>query len=372
MKIVLIKSAYIFQTLKLGLMTLVLFIVFFTSQNALGKEVSIGKINEIRQPVTIIKSNGQETEGTQGLSLFAGDRIITGKKGFVRFSFHGGAQFSLSGDAEVSVDELSDAEHEKNQPVLTLVMGYLQSKIQSLKGEDNKSVIHTPTTVIGVRGTEFDTVVSLDAATVVTVDDGSVEVDFEDEKTVVGKDRMIHLYPGKKPSSHEQAIPREKRDWLAWQKQRASRFLKILHKKIPHHRRRFERSANRLKISTAKINKALERIRKGMEKVKQSRRKRNRKEYARAINHLKAQVVLFKVMAANYRRTLNRVHVKSKLADCTRKHVANNKEQFSRKELDNIESHFETIAQKSEQLRTVSRETVRNIKRTFKELAGFR
>ncbi|MBW2192697.1 MAG: FecR domain-containing protein [Deltaproteobacteria bacterium] len=35
-------------------------------------------------------------------------------------------------------------------------------------------MIHTPTAVVGVRGTEFDTVVAEDSSSAIAVDEGSV------------------------------------------------------------------------------------------------------------------------------------------------------------------------------------------------------
>lgn len=354
------------------LVALVLLITLSASQSTWGKEVAIGKINKIMQPVTVVKSNGQETKGREELSLFAGDRIITGKQGQADFSFHSGSQFWLGKDAEVSIDELYDAEDKKDQPVLMLALGYLRSKIQGMKGKDNKTVLHTPTTVIGVRGTEFDTVVSLDATTTVAVDEGSVEVGSETEKTVVDKEKMVTSDPYQKLFSHMRAIPRKKRDWQAWRKHKADRLLKTLPKRIPKYRMRFERAVSRLTRATSKLDKGLARVRHGMKTARQARTDGDRKKFVRTVRQLKKQAVLFRSVAANFRRGLNHVRVKSKFAHHVRKYISHNKERFSRDELDIIQSELDIISRKTEDLGRVSGEAINNIKKTFKELAEYK
>lgn len=133
------------------LLTLTVLIVFNVHQPAIGSETPIGKIDKVEGEVTVTRSDGQEMMGSVDFSLLPGDQITTGKDAMVRFSFQEGGQFRLGEKAQMSVDELSGPEVEEDEPILQLVLGYLWSRIQKIKGQPGRLALHTPTAIIGVH-----------------------------------------------------------------------------------------------------------------------------------------------------------------------------------------------------------------------------
>lgn len=228
-----------------ALLTLAMITFFMTGGQAAGEEIPIGKIDKIKGPVNVTRSDGREIKASEGLSIFPGDQVVTGKGGMVWFSFQQGNQFKLSEESQVSIDELSGRDSEDSQPVLRLALGYLWSRIQKFTGGTRRTVLHTPTAVIGVRGTEFDSVVSLDGTSVVAVDEGSVEVEAEEEKAILDQGKMTQMEVGVKPSAPVQATPKEKRDWQAWRRERVKGLFKHLPVMAPKFRKRFERGTDR-------------------------------------------------------------------------------------------------------------------------------
>jgi hypothetical protein len=352
--------------------TMGLLVILMALRPAIADEMPVGEITEIRGPVEVVKDAGQQIRAEKGTPLFPGDQIITGKGGMVWFSFKQGDQFRLGEDAQVSIDELSGPEMEDHQPILQLALGYLWSKIQKLRGELDRTVVHTPTAVLGVRGTEFETVVSLDATSIVTVDDGIVEVEAEDEKTLVNEGRMTEIELDKKPTAPVNALPKEMRDWEKWRKRRIKRLFKYLPQKAPMFRERFEMRVDRFSQFTARIRESSTQIDATIEKIRQARIHRDRQKVVASVSELKIQVKRYKHMVWKFRKALNRVRVMGRLSHRLEKFVSNNQERFSAQEFAAINSHLSAVSEKRDQLKTVVRNTVISIKGTFKKLREFR
>ena len=350
------------------LLVVAMVISITTSQQVNGEEISVGKIDKIEGEVTILRTDGKEIAGEVGLSLFPGDQITTGEGGMVWFSLQQGGQFRLGEEAQASIDELSASEEEDDQPTLRLVLGYLWSKIRKLKEKPPSLVLHTPTVIVGVRSTEFDTVVSLDGTSVITVDEGSVEVEAEDEKIILEKGRMAEVEAEVKPAPPIQAIPKEKRDWQAWRKKRIKKLFKNLPQKAPKFRKRFEMAVTLSTKFTSRIKEASDRINEAIEKIRQAKRDKDRKKAVQLMRRLRERVQSFKVMVDKFRRTFNRLRVMGRLSHRVEKFVAKNKEHFSEQDLAVIESNLSIISQKRKQLKEIFQQTVFKIRQTFREL----
>jgi len=232
--------------------------------------------------------------------------------------------------------------------------------------------VHTPTAVLGVRGTEFDTVVSLDGTSVITVDEGSVGLDAEDKTLVLTEHKMAQVEIAAKPTPPEPAIPKEKRDWEAWRKIRMKKFSHKLPQLAPRLCATYQRAANRFTRFTTKVQVASHRVTAAIEDVHKARRDRDRQRFAQSVERLKAQMPEFKRMVANFRRALNRAYVKGIISYRIEQFVIQHRERFSEQEIATIESNLAVIAQKRMQMKHRARQTIASIRRTFKELKELR
>jgi len=352
--------------------TMALFIILMALRPAAANNMPVGEITETKGPVQITKDDGREIRAEKGTPLFPGDQIATGKGAFVWFSFQHGDQFRLDEEAQASIDELSGSELEDHMPVLQLALGYLWSKIQKLRGELHRTVVHTPTAVLGVRGTEFDTVVSMDATSAITVDDGTVEVETEDEKTLVGKGKMTEVEIDKRPTTPTPAIPKEKRDWKEWRKKKVKRLLKNLPQKVPKYRGRFETRVDRFSQFMARIRNTSAQIDATIAQIRQAGIQRDRQKALQSFGRLKAQTQGFKKMVGRFRKALNRVRVMGRFSKRLEKFASKIKERYSAQEFSVIESNLMAVSEKRAQLKTHTRETVFTIKKTFRKLRKFR
>ena len=347
-------------------------VIFSANQPAFGGGTPIGQIDTVEGEVTVQRSDDQKVKGRAGLSLYPGDLVTTGEGGMVLFSFQKERQFRLGEGAQMSVDELSGTEVEDDKISMRLVLGYLWSKIQKIGKKPGGLVLHTPTAVMGIRGTEFDTVVSLDGTSAVAVDEGSVEVEAEDKKIVVDKGRMTEVEADKRPSPPVQAMARERRNWKGWRQKRVKKLLDELPQRAPMFRKRFETAVDRFTKFTERLNESSENLSRAMDKVRQAKRQRNRQKFRKAARHLREQVDRFKKMAAGFRKGMNRVRVMGRTSHQVEKFAARNQERFSSQEFATIESNLAVISRKREALKSVIRPTITTIKETFKALRELR
>ncbi|RLF53318.1 MAG: hypothetical protein DRN37_11780 [Thermoplasmata archaeon] len=348
--------------------TLMIFLFAAAPASVFAEEMPIGKIEKIEGKVTILKSDGLQVLARTGGELFAGDRIQTGKGARVWFSLQPGTRFLLGEEAEASVDELSSYDEEDDHPVLRLVLGYLWSKLQKIMGRPMSLSIHTPTAVIGVRGTEFDTVVSMDAASAIAVDEGEVAVEAEEEKVTLRRGSMTHVEMDVKPSPPEKAAPKEKRNWKAWREARSKMLIRRLPRLVPRLRRRFDKAVMRSRGFTGKVNQGAQEVRAAISRVKEARGKRSRQEMRQALVELKQKVKAFKKAANKFRHVLNRVHTMGGLSRRLEKFVERNKLGFSSAQLAVIEPNLARIAEARKELRSMYRDTIRQIKQTTRAI----
>jgi hypothetical protein len=336
-----------------------------------AEEASVGTITEFKGSVTVTRSDGREIDAQKDLSLLPGDTITTGKDGTVSFVFHVGDSFKLNEDSQVSLDELSASE-EDTPPVLRLALGFLWSKIKPYLTQDARQVIHTPTAVLGIRGTEFDAVVSEDSAFVVTVDEGSVEVEAEDAKFVVEQGQSTEVDPEEKILRPTKAIPKGKRDWQKFRKERAEKLIKHLPQKAPRLRKRFERDVNRYLRFTQKINSEADLINYHINQFNDARKKRDRKAVQKQLKKIQSREKQFRPMALQFRKASNRVRVIGKSTFHVNRIFLKNRARFSSADLAVIEPNLSAVSEKLKELKKTAQDTVTKIRRTYRDLKGLR
>lgn len=337
-----------------------------------SEESQAGKITKVEGKVTVLRDETKEIDAIKDMPLYEGDTIITGESGKAWFSLEQGSDFQLAPDTQIAIDELSSSEFEDETPTLRLILGYLWSKLRKIRSNSNNLEIHTPTAVIGIRGTEFDTVVSLDTSTVIAVDEGSVQVDSLDEKHVLQKDKMVQIDADIKKVSPVAAIPKAKRDWNAWQKERAQRLYLNLPKISQRLRDRFQIMADgsikfmsRLKTEEMKVDRAIR-------KFRTAKDSKSRKAKRQALDQLKTQVDRYKKLAGDFRKKYNRVKVIGKSVNHLREFLSKNRDKFSDKDLDTIDSNFEIIDRNLKKMRSSYRQAIQEIRKTFRKLKKVR
>ena len=349
------------------LLPLMLFMICFAIPS-FGEEASAGNLTKVEGTVKVIGSDGREHKGEAGLLLFPGDQISTGKDSAAWLMLDAGGEFRLGEDAQIAIGELTGADTEDSKPVLRLVIGYLWSRIKRVKAALRGPEIQTSTAVIGIRGTEFDTVVSLDGTLAVAVDDGKVEVDTETTKLDLGSGKMIQIEYDGRAGPTEKAVPREKRDWKAWRKSKVERLVKNLPTAAPRFQRHFENAVQQAERFTSSINQKAEEIRSLMEELRRARAEKDRERIFQLKRRIQEDIQSFKNMVGKFRKAMNRVRAMGQLSRRVENLFEENRGKYSDQDIAVIKPSLIVIADKRTQLRDIFRTTVLNIKSAFKRL----
>jgi len=271
----------------------------------------------------------------------------------------------------MDVDELS-SEAEDDTTHLRLVLGYLWSKIRSIGASHGKFNLHTPTAVMGVRGTEFDAVVSIDASSTVAVDEGVVDIEAEEGKVTLQQGKMSEIEFDGKPSSPVEAAPKEKRDWNQWREQKTEKFVRNLPEISPGLRNRFEQTLSRTQIFTEKINQDAERLKGLIQELRDSRRANDRGAFLDARKRLHEHSEQFKRLAGRFRQVSNRMRAMGGVSVRMEKFVLENEERFTEHDLTAIKTDLAEISRIRPQMKDNFVKTRRNIKGAFKQLRQLR
>lgn len=203
-----------------------------------------GDVSLIREKKTIIAETNQ--------TILDNDEIKTGEKSY--------AVILLADNSELKIEESSDlflrkellmqdTAIEKALYSIKLLYGRLVAKIEKKKEEWVN--VGTPTSIIGVRGTEFYSGVAPDGSTIVEVVDGEVEVlDEENKKVAEGERAEYDAEEGLKVEAMEKEI-----NWDEWFEKRRGRFLTRKDELAEIHNKRLEKRVKKLESLIEKIEK---------------------------------------------------------------------------------------------------------------------
>lgn len=115
-----------------------------------------GTFKAVQGDVTLAHENSRRAV-VAGDPVFVGDRILTGERSTAALTLRDGSLLSMGPNSQLTLSEFSfDATTHEGNVLLSLLHGSLRvvtGLIAKLRPEQVK--ITTPTTVIGVRGTDF-------------------------------------------------------------------------------------------------------------------------------------------------------------------------------------------------------------------------
>ena len=155
-----------------------------------------GEIVYVEGSVDIKYATGDLDWADIGMYIETGDSIVTGYDGYAELEMEDGSTVKVSEDSIFALSSYESRGSTKNS--FNCVLGSVQYKFtQAVK--TNEPRITTPTTVCGIRGTEFTVVSGLDGSALYVVDDGSVAVSAQGEEVVLGALEGVEVAPGSTP-----------------------------------------------------------------------------------------------------------------------------------------------------------------------------
>ena len=172
-------------------------VLFAGPANSTGALVEIGRITLLVGQVTVRRLDGSEAQLARGDPLFKGDVVITAPGSFVKAELLDGSRFQLGQSAEAAFDdfEFDEAQGTGEFKASVRIGGfyYKSGKIGELDATQATvhTTIRTPTSIVGVRGSELEGVVDPTGTTIIVHRSGILEI-----SDINGDNAVTLLEPG--------------------------------------------------------------------------------------------------------------------------------------------------------------------------------
>lgn len=123
---------------------------------AVGAADDVGRVKVVKGAVTIQRGNDR-LPATVGLRLQQGDVIVTGRDGSAGLTFNDDSLISVGPDSVLAVDQFAfDSTTHAGRFDTSLRQGTLAAVSGKIaKQSPDAMKVRTPSTILGVRGTEF-------------------------------------------------------------------------------------------------------------------------------------------------------------------------------------------------------------------------
>ena len=144
--------------------------------------------------VDIKDSSGDVYELFIGDRIYFGDTVITGEDGVAELEPESGSRIIIQPDTVFSIKETNFSG--KRQSVASTTLGQVSFKFNRMTSEP---LISTPSTVMGVRGTEFTVYAAADGSALVAVESGAVEVSGQGESVLLSENEGVEVQTGAAP-----------------------------------------------------------------------------------------------------------------------------------------------------------------------------
>lgn len=150
-----------------------------------------GFVIAARGKVTATNAAGSERVLTRRAKFYSNEVIKTGEKSIAQLRFKDRALMRLKPKSELNISEyhFGGAEDPKNRSIMKLVSGGFRTISGSI-GKANKSAyrVNTPAASIGIRGTDYEVVISIDGMVLAAVWGGGISLENEQGSIDLGAD----------------------------------------------------------------------------------------------------------------------------------------------------------------------------------------
>ncbi len=188
-------------------------VLIASSQSQLASVKSVvGEVKIVRAGV------GPVVRATPGAVLFSGDVVQTGKKSRTVITYSDGSSVTVFESSELKIEEKEIAPSSEISKVFSFIkvsIGRIKAVIKKIT-RDRVVSVTSPSSVMGVRGTDFSVIVAADGSTVVEVEEGRVALNGAEMEVEGGKRAIVDIEEGIRVQSL--AIPFDYERWALQKK----------------------------------------------------------------------------------------------------------------------------------------------------------
>ena len=197
---------------------LILFTLAITISSAFALQ---GEVVYVEGTVDLKTASGDMDWADIGSPVETGDSVITGYDGYAELEMEDGSTIKVNEDSIFKLDEIQ-REERKPQNNFQLVLGSASYKFtRTMKEEEPR--ISTPSTVCGLRGTEFTVLSGIDGTSLYVVEDGSVAVSSQGKEVQLQAEEGVKVIAGQEPGEVFQVL-RGKVDYSAFKAETEAAF----------------------------------------------------------------------------------------------------------------------------------------------------
>ena len=163
--------------------------------------------------------DGETVEALIGDPLNKDDSIVTGDDGIATLTSRGATEITVKPNSIFSLREI-DSGGEK-ETVMHTALGAVSFKFNRLLGKEPR--ISTPSSVAGIRGTEFTVYAGDEGSTLFTVDSGEVMVTSQGVPVVLYEGEGVEVKAGRAPGKKFELLGKPV-DFSVWAAEKQSEF----------------------------------------------------------------------------------------------------------------------------------------------------
>jgi len=180
-----------------------------------------GELVFVDGTVDLKTAGGSQDYADIGMALETGDSIITGYDGYAELEMEDGSVVKINEDSIFKIASFQSPSGNRNN--FQLVLGSAGYKFTKAM-KDQEPMITTPSTVCGLRGTEFTVLAGIDGSSMYVVDEGSVAVTSNGTEVQLMAEEGVKVKSGEAPGEVFQVL-RGKVDYSAFRTESQDSFL---------------------------------------------------------------------------------------------------------------------------------------------------
>jgi hypothetical protein len=184
---------------------------------------SAGRIVFLEGKVDHRNKAGRITAANIGQDILTDDSLITGMDGYCEVEMENGSVISLNSDTVFVFSEIEDREEKgKKRKIFSCIFGSADFKFKKFTGRE--PYIATPTTICGVRGTDFTVLAGADGSSMYVVASGEVLVEAAGQSVALLPEEGVKVRAGQQPGQKFE-VKRDSVDYNAVLQESENRFL---------------------------------------------------------------------------------------------------------------------------------------------------